>query len=94
MATKREIENLFCIFNLSVCSPLQLNQPISTRVLFIYDKKRNKKEVRILHKGITEEARSRLVSWVEDNVEVDDIRNNILSSEEINIDEFKKASNF
>ena len=93
MAARREIHNLHCIFNLSICKALHLDQPIYNRVLLMYDKNENKKEIRIWHKELTEEMRNRQASWREKNVEGDDIRRNI-RSEEIDIDELKKASNY
>ena len=93
MAAKREIHNLHCIFNLSICKTLHLDQPIYTRVLLIYDKSENKKEIKIFHKELSEEMRRRLAAWLEKNLEIDDILQNI-RSEEINIDELKKVSNY
>ena len=93
MAAKREVYNLLCVFNLSIYKVMHLDRPISTRVLLIYDKNKNKKEIKVLHKGITEEMRGRLALWLEKNVEIDDILYN-LRSKEINIDELKKASNY
>jgi hypothetical protein len=93
MAAKREIDNLFCIFNLSIRKALHLDQSLFTKVLFVYDKGKNRKEIKILHEGMTEEIRRRLASWLEDNVEVDDIIHKI-SHKEINIDDLKKASNY
>jgi hypothetical protein len=93
MTAKREIDNLSCIFNLSVFKAMHLDKPITTRVQIIYDKNKNRKEIIILHKLITEEMRNRLTSWLEHNVEVDDILHNIMFKE-INIDEFKRVSNW
>ena len=47
----------------------------------------------ILDKSITQAMRSRLSSWLENNVEIDDILYHI-RLEEIDIDELKKASNY
>ena len=90
---KRSIDNLFCIFDLSICRAMHLSKPISTRAILAYNRNENMKEIKILDKGITQAMSERLASWLEDNVEIDDILYHI-RSEEINIDELRKASNF
>jgi hypothetical protein len=72
---------------------MHLSKPISTRVILAYDKNENVKKIMILDKSITQAMSSRLSSWLEDNVEIDDILYHI-RLEEIDIDELKKASNY
>jgi hypothetical protein len=90
---KRNVDNLYCIFDLSICKAMHLSKPISTRVIFAYDRNENIKKIMILDKSITQAMSSRLSSWLENNVEIDDILYHI-RSEEIDIDELKKASNY
>ncbi len=90
---KRNVDNLYCIFDLSICKAMHLSKPISTRVILAYDKNENVKKIMILDKSITQAMSSRLSSWLEDNVEIDDILYHI-RLEEIDIDELKKASNY
>jgi hypothetical protein len=90
---KRNVDNLYCIFDLSICKAMHLSKPISTRVILAYDKNENVKKIMILDKSITQAMSSRLSSWLENNVEIDDILYH-LRSEELDIDELKKASNY
>jgi hypothetical protein len=90
---KRNIDNLYCIFDLSICKAMHLSKPIATRVILAYDRNENIKKIMILDKSITQAMSSRLSSWLEDNVEIDDILYH-LRSEEIDIDELKKAANY
>lgn len=90
---KRVVDNLFCIFDLSVNKAMRLPGPISTRVILAYDRNENKKEIKILDKNITQAMNRRLSSWLEENVEIDDILCHI-GSGKIDIDELELASNY
>ena len=90
---KRNADNLYCIFDLSVCKAMHLSNPISARAILAYDRNENIKNIKILDKDMTQDMRERLSSWLRDNVEVDDILHHI-RLEEIDIDELKKASNY
>ncbi|SPD73102.1 hypothetical protein PITCH_A1680019 [uncultured Desulfobacterium sp.] len=89
---KRHIDNLFCIFDLSICKAMGLSKPILTRVIFVYDRNEKIKQIKILDKGVTESMGRRLSSWLENNIEIEDILYHI-RSEEIDFDQLKNASN-
>jgi hypothetical protein len=69
--TKRCVDSLSVVFNLSIRKALALPQRLTTHVLFRYDKKRSRKEFMILNRGIPTEIRHRIIVWLETHVEVD-----------------------
>ena len=50
--TKRGVDSLAVVFNLSIRKALALPQRLTTYVLFRYDKKRSRKEFKILNRGL------------------------------------------
>ncbi len=68
MAT-RHINQLFCVFDLSICKALGLIHPLSTRAVFSFDRHSNKKEIQILNPEIKAEMREKLLKWLETNID-------------------------
>jgi hypothetical protein len=85
MAT-RTIDNLFCIFDMTICRALNLSHPISTRAIIVYNRDKNRKEFWILNQGITKEVHHRLLSWMQENIHVDNIVHQ-LEADEIDMDQ-------
>ena len=45
----------------------------SARIMLVYDKANNVKEFKILDSSITEDVDSKIRSWLEENIEVEDM---------------------
>lgn len=89
MSSKRTINHLHSIFDLSICKNLHLLKLINTRAILDYGISMDKKSIKILGDEITKEMSDKLSLWLEVNEEADDILRNI-RSEQIDIDEFRK----
>ena len=70
MEKKRHISKLQSVFDLSHCGTPQLTDSTLGRVMFIYDEKENLREFTLLNRGIPKEIKSRIVSWLEENIDV------------------------
>ena len=92
MATQRHIEKLSTIFDLKIGRALCLDDSISTRVMLIYDRNKNQKEFKVLGKGTTIEMNGLITSWLEENMDINDIIIH-LNQDEINIDTISKPHN-
>jgi hypothetical protein len=90
MAT-RTIDNLFCIFDMTICRALNLSCPISTRAIIAYDRDKGTKDIRILNREIEGEIHNRLLSWMHKNIHADNIVHH-LSSNEIDMDQLATAA--
>ena len=90
MERKRDVVSSMTIFNLNINKALCLPENISTRIMLVYDKTKNVREFRILNSGINEDIDGRITSWLEENIEVEDIVHG-LNSSEINADDFPKS---
>ena len=90
MEKNREVVRLMSIFNLNTNKTPHLPDKTSARIMLVYDKAKNIREYKILDSSITEETDRRIRSWLEENIEVDDVIHG-LSSNDINADEFQKA---
>ena len=90
MENKRDVIRLLTIFNLNINKTPCLPENTSTRIMFVYDKLKNIREYKILDSGMTEEMDRRIRSWLEENVEVEDVIHG-LNSSDINADDFQKA---
>jgi hypothetical protein len=58
--------------------------------MLVYDKIKNVREFRILNSNINEDIEGRITSWLEENIEVDDMVHG-LSSSDINADDFEEV---
>ena len=65
---KRQVEKTLSVFDLKIRRALSLRDVISTRVMFIYDKKTDKREFKVLDSGKSEEMNIRICDWLKDNV--------------------------
>ena len=67
-----------------------LPENTSARIMFVYDKLKNIREYKILDSSMTEEMDCRIRSWLDENIEVDDVIHG-LNSSDIDADDFQKA---
>ena len=93
MGRKRDVVLLLAVFNLTINKALCLPENIPTRIMLVYDKRENIKEFRTLNSGITEDMDSKIRSWREEKIEVDDIIHG-LNSNEIDMEEFPKLISY
>lgn len=90
MERKRDIVSLLTIFNLKTRKIPFLPENTSTRIMLVYDKRKNVKKFRVLASSMTEDMDSRIRSWLEENINVDDMICGLRSSD-INADDFKNC---
>ena len=72
MEKKRHVSKLQSVFDLSHCRTPSLPDGALGRVIFVYDEKQNLKKFTVLTRGMPEEVRSRITSWLEENIDVSD----------------------
>ena len=90
MENRREVVRSLSVFNLSANKTPHLPENTSARIMLVYDKLKNIREYRILDSGMTEEMDRRIRSWLEENIEVEDMIHG-LNSSDINADDFQRA---
>jgi hypothetical protein len=90
MEKRREVVRSLSIFNLNANKIPHLPENTSARIMFVYDKLNNIREYKILDSAMTEETGRQIRSWLEDNIEIDDVIHG-LNSSNINADDFQKA---
>jgi hypothetical protein len=73
MENEREVVRSLSVFNLKGIKTPFLPENTSTRIMLVYDKQKNIKEYRILDSSMAEEMDRRIRSWLEENIEVDDV---------------------
>ena len=73
MGTKRCVEQLLSVFDLKICDALALSKGLSIPVMFTYNKKGKVKRFFILERGLSTEMKGRVTSWLEENIDVDDM---------------------
>lgn len=73
MEKRRDVVRLLSIFDLNTNRTPCLPENTSTRIMLVYDKVNNVKEFKILDSGITEDVDSRIKSWLEENIDVEDM---------------------
>jgi hypothetical protein len=71
MGTKRNVENLVSVFDLNVSKDIDMPKGATARVLFVYDKKTNKKRFVIVKTDMPHNRVSGIISWLESNIDVD-----------------------
>ena len=85
MASNRYYDSLSSVFDLNIHEALGLPESVSIRVMLTYDRERNERKFVILNAEIPKEMQDRLISWMEENIETDDIayglRSNILDAD-------------
>ena len=90
MEKKREVVRSLSVFNLSANKTPHLPENTSARIMLVYDKMKNIREYKILNSGMNEETDRRIRSWLEENIEVEDMIHG-LNTSDINADDFQKA---
>ena len=71
---------------------LNLPESVSTRVRLTYSKPENRTTFKVLSTKTTEELKSKITSWLDDHIDVDDLVCR-LGSEEIDMDALPKSCN-
>ncbi len=71
MDKKRLVHKMSSIFELSDCEDLGMKIDVKGRVMFRYDEKHNSKEFRLLNENIPDDLRDRIISWLDQNIDVD-----------------------
>jgi hypothetical protein len=56
------------VFDLKIQRALRLENGVSTRVIYTYDRDRDIQRFTVLKGGMPEEVRSRITAWLEENV--------------------------
>lgn len=73
MKRKREIAKVSSVFDVNIHHALDLPENISVRVLLRYDRDEDRKEFTVLTKDMSKGMYSRMVAWLDDNVNVADV---------------------
>ncbi len=73
MGTRRHVEKLLSVFDLKVSNAPNMPGGATARVLFIYNKETNQKKFNILVTDMPRSLISSLISWLEMNIEIDDL---------------------
>jgi hypothetical protein len=73
MAKQRYVDKLLAVFNLNVSQALGLPDEVSTQVMFLYDRETNVKEFSLLDREMTKDMSSRITSWLNENVGIDEV---------------------
>ena len=91
MASRRHYDSLFSVFDLTIHEALGLPESVSIRVMLKFDRARNERKFVILKAEIPKEMQDRLTSWLEENIDIDDIAYG-LKSNELDADRFFNAA--
>ena len=92
MTTERIVDRLDSVFDLRIHKALNLPESVSTRVRLTYSKPENRTTFKVLSTKTTEELKSKITSWLDDHIDLDDIVCR-LGSEEIDMDALPKSCN-
>jgi hypothetical protein len=68
MENKRYVDKILSVFDLIHCQALGLPEEVSIRVMFVYDRKENIKDFKLLGNTISRESADRINSWLKKNV--------------------------
>lgn len=78
---KRHVDALMAIFDLKIHRALCLDQGVSTRVLFHYDKALNIQRFKVLNRHMPEHLHTRITAWLEENVLDHDLIGSLVANE-------------
>jgi hypothetical protein len=67
--SKRCVDKLAVVFALTGHEGLDLPPNLSTHVMFVYDKKENRKQFTVLNKRIPDETSTKIRAWLEAHTE-------------------------
>lgn len=73
MAKERHVDKLMSVFSIMIGKDLGLPENVSTQVVFVYNRKANVKEFNLIDKQMNEDMTRRVTSWLEKNVDVQDV---------------------
>ena len=73
MASRRFVNNMLSVFDLEIAETLNSSRGITARVIFEYNRRTGLRSFRILSPGIPRTIASKLIAWLEKNVDPDDI---------------------
>jgi hypothetical protein len=73
MAKERHVDKMMSVFSLTVGEDLDFPENVSSQVLFVYNREANVREFDLIDKELTEDATRRITSWLEKNVDVQDV---------------------
>ena len=91
MGSRRDVDSLVAVFDLKFSSLLNLPNNASARVIFVYDKKKQIKSFKFVDTKIPRSIVCRLTSWLDQNVDIDDIAFG-LESNNLDMESFAKAT--
>jgi len=73
MASRRFVNNMLSVFDLEIADGLTSSRGIVARVVFEYNRRTGLRSFRILSPGIPRSIASKLIMWLEKNVDPEDI---------------------
>ena len=73
MAKERHVDKLMSVFSITIGEDLGLPENVSTQVVFVYNREANVKEFNLIDKELSEDVTGRITSWLEKNVDVQDV---------------------
>lgn len=73
MAKERHVDKLMSVFSIIIGEDLGLPENVSTQVVFVYNRKANVREFNLIDKEMNEDMTRRITSWLEKNVDVQDV---------------------
>jgi hypothetical protein len=73
MASRRFVNNMLSVFDLEIAETSSSSRCISARVVFEYDRRTGLRSFRVLSPGIPGSIASKLIAWLEKNVDPEDI---------------------
>jgi len=73
MGSRRFVNNMLSVFDLEIAETSNPSRGISARVVFEYDRRTGLRSFRILSPGIPGSIASKLIAWLEKNVDPEDI---------------------
>jgi len=77
----RTVETLMSVFDLRIQQALHLEKGISTRVFYLYDRKRNIQQFRILGRNMSKDTHSRILAWLTEHVQDHDAISRLIANE-------------
>ena len=73
MGNRRFVNNMMSVFDLEIAESSDSPRGIFTRVVFEYNRRTGLRSFRILSPGIPGSVASKLIAWLEKNVDPEDI---------------------
>ena len=65
---ERPLHSLMSVFDLKIQRALRLEQGVSTRVIYTYDKDRDIQRFKVLKGRVPDDVHARITAWLEENV--------------------------